>query len=132
MLFLSYHNLHIHFSSVSSGFYIVCVHTTYIYAYIYLKILFIYLRGSEGERKRNIGARDLDWLPLVCPELGTWPPSQASALTGNRTGDLLVCRLALLAVSQMSNSCIFYSTSLATVVSNSHFANTLSNLCPIL
>ena len=25
--------------------------------------------------------------------LGTWPTTQACALSGNRTGDLLVCRL---------------------------------------
>ena len=35
------------------------------------------------------------WLPLAQPLLGTWPAAQACALTGNRTGDSLVCRLAL-------------------------------------
>ena len=32
------------------------------------------------------------WLPLECPLLGTWPTTQACALTGNRTGDPLVHR----------------------------------------
>ena len=32
------------------------------------------------------------WLPLVRPLLGTWPESQAHALTGNRTSDPLVQR----------------------------------------
>ena len=35
------------------------------------------------------------WLPLTCPLLGTWPATQLYALTGNRTGDPLVCRPAL-------------------------------------
>ena len=32
--------------------------------------------------------RYIDQLPLVCSQLGTWPTTQACALTGNRTGDL--------------------------------------------
>ena len=35
------------------------------------------------------------WWPLAHPLLGTWPTTQVCALTGNRTGDPLVCRLAL-------------------------------------
>ena len=53
------------------------------------KILFIYFlergKGKE-ERERNISV----WLPLMCPQLGTWPATQACALTGNQTGDPLV------------------------------------------
>ena len=37
-----------------------------------------------------------DVLPLTCPQLGTWPATQACALTGTRTSVLLVCRLVLL------------------------------------
>ena len=45
---------------------------------------FIYLfldrgEGREKERKRNINV----WLPLACSLLGTWPATQACALTGN-------------------------------------------------
>ena len=40
--------------------------------------------GREKERERNINV----WLPLIYPQLGTWPVSQACALTGNWTGDL--------------------------------------------
>ena len=37
-------------------------------------------RGREGEeRERNMNM----WLPLECPLLGTWPATQACALTGN-------------------------------------------------
>ena len=35
------------------------------------------------------------WLPLMCPLLGTWPATQACALTGNQTSDPFFLRLAL-------------------------------------
>ena len=35
------------------------------------------------------------WVPLKCPLLGTWPATQACALTGNQSGDPLVYRLVL-------------------------------------
>ena len=42
--------------------------------------------GREKERERNI----IVWLPLVRPLLGTWPTTQACALTGNGISDSLV------------------------------------------
>ena len=56
-----------------------------------LFILFLQ-RGErrEKDRKRNINV----WLPLVCPQMGTWPATQACALTGNLTSDPLVFRPA--------------------------------------
>ena len=37
--------------------------------------------------------RNLDWLPLACPQRGTGPDgTQAPALTGTRTNGLLICR----------------------------------------
>ena len=47
-------------------------------------------RRREGERERNIKVG----LPLEFPLLGTWPTTQACALTGNQTNNPLVCRLA--------------------------------------
>ena len=47
--------------------------------------------GKKKERERNINM----WLPLTCPLWGTWPATQACALTGNWTDDLLVHRLTL-------------------------------------
>ena len=41
---------------------------------------------------------------LTCSLLGTWPATQACALTGNRTGDPLACRLALNPLSHTSQS----------------------------
>ena len=56
------------------------------------KILFIFReRGREEERERNITV----WLSLEHPLLGTWPATQACALTGNRTGDPLIQSPAL-------------------------------------
>ena len=48
------------------------------------------------------------WLPLACPLLGTWPATQACALTGNQTGDPLVCRLVLYPLSHTSQGMTFY------------------------
>ena len=67
----------------------------YIYMYIHTH-LFIYLflgrgEGREKDRQRNINV----WLCLVHPLLGTWPTTQACALTENWTSDPLVCGLAL-------------------------------------
>ena len=46
---------------------------------IFKKIVFIFReRGREEEREINI---HMEW-PLVCPLLGTWPATQACALTG--------------------------------------------------
>ena len=48
------------------------------------------------------------WWPLARPLLGSWPATQACALTGNRTRDPLVHRLALNPLSQGSSlTCIF-------------------------
>ena len=74
---------------------------------------FIYLflergEGREKERERNIMKetsickRNINWFLLASPQLGTWPTTQACALTGIRTGDLSVCRLALNPLSRTS------------------------------
>ena len=54
--------------------------------------LFILQRGEgrEKEKGRNINV----WLPLMCPLSGTRPTTQACVLTGNHTGDPLICTLA--------------------------------------
>ena len=42
------------------------------------------------------------WVPLARPLLGTWPATQACALTGNQTSDPLVHRPALSPLSHTS------------------------------
>ena len=54
--------------------------------------------GREKERERNTNV----WLPLTCPQLGTWPTIQACALTGNQTSNTLVPRPALNPLSHTS------------------------------
>ena len=50
------------------------------------------------ERERNI----------VRPHLGTWPATQACALTENQTRDPLVRRLALNPLSHTSQGCVVF------------------------
>ena len=59
--------------------------------------------GREGEREE----RNMDWLPLTHPQLGTWPATQACALTGNGIGDPLVSRLAFSPPSHTSQGQIY-------------------------
>ena len=71
-------------------------------SFIFLKD-FIYLflgrrEEEEKERERNINV----WLPPTRPLLGTWPTTQAYALTGDRTSDPLVRRLVLNPLSHTS------------------------------
>ena len=68
------------------------------------KILRLYLfiftqREREGERE---GEKHQCVVAFHRPQLGTWPTTQACALTGNRTGDPLVCRPALNPLSHTS------------------------------
>ena len=56
----------------------------------YLKVSFIlFLERGEGREKEREGNISV-WLPLTWPPLGTWPATQACALTGNRISDPLV------------------------------------------
>ena len=78
----------------------------------FLKRFYFYLflergEGREKERERNTNV----WVPFMRPLLGTWPATQACALTGNRSGDPLVwtsnplvCRPALNPLSHTSQS----------------------------
>ena len=76
--------------------------------FIFLKILLINFFGErerEGERE---GEKLNVWLPLMCPQLGTWPTTQAWALTGNRTFNPLVRRPALSPLSHTSQGRTYY------------------------
>ena len=56
-------------------------------AFFFFKILFIYLFLDRGERREKERERNINvWLPLACLLVGTWPATQACALTGNWTG----------------------------------------------
>ena len=45
----------------------------------------------EKGRETSMCKRNINWLPLAHPQLGTRPTTQACVLTGNQTSDLLVC-----------------------------------------
>ena len=72
----------------------------------FIKEYFISLFLERGERRAKERERNITvWLPLMHPPLGTWPTTQACALTGNQTGDPLVCRVALNPPSHTSQGC---------------------------
>ena len=59
----------------------------YFYFFIIFSRFYLFtFKGREKESERNINV----WLPLMQPALGTWPTTQACALTGNQTGNPLV------------------------------------------
>ena len=63
--------------------------------YIFLTF-YLFFRERRKEREKEgetvMCERNIDWLPPKRPHLGTWPTSQACALTRNRTGDPSVSR----------------------------------------
>ena len=69
---------------------------------------FIYLFKSNGEGGRKKGKetsmckRYIDWLPHECSQMGTWPATQACALTRNQTSDPLVHRPVFSPLSRTS------------------------------
>ena len=80
----------------------------YILFYLFIFKDFIYLflergEGREKERERNIDA----WVPLVCSPLGTWPTTQACALTRSRRGVPLLCSMVLSPLRQASQGVMY-------------------------
>ena len=59
--------------------------------------------GREGQKHQCVRDTSIG-LPLTCPQSGIWPTTQACALTGNRTSDLLVRRQALNPLSHTSRA----------------------------
>ena len=58
----------------------------------------------EREREKNITV----WFPLERPPQGTWPTTQARALTGNRTREPSVHRRVLDPLSHTNPSSNYY------------------------
>ena len=87
---------------------------------LYLALHFIYFilffkdftySFLEGKGKRIEGNINV-WLPLMRPLLGTWPATQACALTENWTSDPLLCRPALspLSLTSQGNLLFFFNS----------------------
>ena len=74
----------------------------YSSTYIFLKKeKRFYLFSERGERKEKKGEKH-QLVASQTPPARDWPATQACALTGNRTSDPLVCRLALKPLSHTS------------------------------
>ena len=72
-----------------------------VFKFFFKDFIYLFLEreeGTEKERERNISV----WVPPACPPQGTLAVTQACALTGNRTGDPLVRRLAFSALSHIT------------------------------
>ena len=84
------------------------------YLFFFKDFIYLLLERGKGEREREtaIGC-------LLRPQLGTWPATQACALTGNHTGDLSVCRWALSPLSHTSPGYSFY------FLSNSRYSSSV-------
>ena len=50
----------------------------------------LFLERGEGRERTSMCKRNIDQMPLTCPQPGTWPEMQACVLTRNQTGDFLV------------------------------------------
>ena len=74
----------------------------------FFKVLFIYfLERGKGGRERGRETSMCCCLSRGLP-LGTWPTTQACALTGNRTSNPLVHRAALNPLSHTSQGSFFF------------------------
>ena len=78
---------------------------------------FIYLflergGGSEKETEGNINM----WMPLTYPQLGAWPETQACALTGNWTSNLMVHMPVLNLLSHTSRDYLFLTNCLTNIL----------------
>ena len=103
-----------------------------MYISIFLRFYLLLERGGgkEKENKRNIM-----WLPLTCPLLGTWTATQACALIGNPTSNALVRRPALNPLSYTSQGLnhsisfhMFYSWRLGEGVQDTCFSCVFSSI----
>ena len=93
--FPSHRFLHMPFPSPEHSFF--SQSTSLVSSSLYISFLkdSIYF-GRQGKDRRNrretlMCERIIDRLTLTRPQPGIWPATQACALTGNQTGDLLVC-----------------------------------------
>ena len=93
---------HVYESSLLlSGSFCLCFCTFFIVFFFFKD--FIYLLSERGEGRKKERGRNINvWLPLICPQLGTWPTTQTCVLTGNQTRDPLVHEPALNPLSHTS------------------------------
>ena len=102
------------------------------YNFLFLKdciCLLLREKGRKGERmgEKHQCVRDTSIGCLShAPNWGTWPATQACALTGNQTCDLLVLRLALSPLSHTSQGQFSFNlTQFNTLLLSMYLTNTL-------
>ena len=82
-------------------------HFYILFTYSFKNILF-YLFLERGEEREKEKERNINvWLPLAHPPRGTWPATQACALTRNRTSNFLVHRPVCNPLSHTSQGFIY-------------------------
>ena len=89
----------------------IAIFFSFFFLFRFYLFIFRQRRRREKERKRNVNA----WLPLTRPLLGTWPATQACALTGNWTSNPLVPMSQLNTLSHTSQGWIAIFLSQATL-----------------
>ena len=93
--------------------------------------LFLDREGKGGRKRRrdtSMLKRYIDQMPLACPQVGTWPTTQASALTGNWTNDLSVHTSVLNPLSHISQACYLWYRTFVSSFSLAGLARILSIL----
>ena len=76
--------------------------------FTFFKRFYLFIFRDRGREREKEGEKLDVWLPLARPQLGTQLVTQACALTGNRTGDPLICRPALNPLSHTSQGWSFF------------------------
>ena len=78
----------------------------FLFSY-FLKIFYLFIFRQRGRKGERGGETSMFGCLLHAPHQGTWPTTQACALTGNQTNDPLVCRPALNPLSHTSRDLFF-------------------------
>ena len=82
-----------------------------LYLYLFFNRFYLFLgreEGREKEREISVCQENIHQLLLECSQMGTWPTTQACALTRNRTSNALVRRPALNPLSHTSQGHMVY------------------------
>ena len=89
----------------------LCLHSPFktqlrYHLFFFKDFICVFIERGKEERKRGKETLMCGFLSHT-PALGTWPTTQACALTGNQTSDPLVSRLALNPLSHSSQGSTF-------------------------
>ena len=86
------------------GPYCTSAFSTFFFLFFFKDFIYFQRQGNGGRkrgRETSMCEKNINWLPLACPQLGTWPTTQACALSGNPTCNFLVHRPVLSPLSHI-------------------------------